>query len=317
MSINKDFCHLHVHSTLSLLDGYGLPNDIAKRASEMGYSHLALTDHATSSGLIKLKKACEKYNISPIYGVEFYIVPNAEIKEKGEKRGHITVWAKNEAGYQNILKMLTLANLNFFYHRPRIDFNTLLSHANGLCVGTACSASFVHLEGGIEFFGKLNNKIGEDLYCELMPFDYAEQINTSNIILDLSEKYGRKVIATNDTHYINSDDAETHEVLLACQTKKKWDDLTRWRFNCDGLYLCEPEFMVEGFKKQGVLTDSEISQAMLNTMEIAKRCENFKIEKKDVSLPMPPQYVGRDEEEVFKEMITLGFKKRFGVDLCL
>ena len=312
------YSHLHVHSSFSLLDGYGLPDAIAKKASEIGYSSLAITDHATVSGLIKHQRACDKYGVVPIFGCEFYIVPNAEIKEKGERRGHITAWAKNETGYQNMLKMLTLANINYFYHRPRIDFNTLLSHANGLCIGTACSASFVHLDGGIDFFQELNNLIGEDLYCELMPFDYDGQIETSNLILDLSEKYNRKIIATNDCHYINADgDAETHEILLACQTKKKWSDATRWRFSCDGLYLCEPEFMVERFKKQGVLTDSEISNSLLNTMEIAKKCEGFRIKKKDISLPTPPQYVGRNEEEVFKELINSGFKKRFGLDLCL
>lgn len=315
--IINNFAHLHRHDSFSLLDGLGLPEQAAKKASELGFTHLAISNHASSDGLIKHQLACEKYNVIPIAGVEFYITQNPDQKEKGTPRGHITVWIKDIRGYVNVLKMLSLANLNYFYHRPRIGFETLLSHAEGLCVGTACSASFLHLDGGIDYFEALHERFGEDLYLEVMPFDYDDQIETNNICLDLSEQFGVKLIATNDCHYIEADDHSTHDVLLACQTKKKLSDPDRWRFSCDGLYLCEPEFMVERFKSQGVLTDTEIQSAMANTMEIARKCENFRIERKEVSLPIPPQYAGMDEENVFKKLIIAGAKKRLGVDICL
>lgn len=311
----NNFQHLHRHSTFSLLDGLGLPEQAAQRAKELGFTHLGITDHATAEGLIKHQKACEKYGINPIMGVEFYVVPEPDKKEKGEQRGHLTAWIKNEIGHQNVLKMLTLANLNYFYHRPRIGFETLLSHCEGLCVGTACSASFLHLEGGISFFEALHEKMGEDLYLEVMPFNYEEQIETNNLCLDLSEKYGVKIIGSNDAHYIFADDYETHDILLACQTKKKLNDPDRWRFGCDGLYLCEPDFMVSRFKEQGVLTDKEIFDALENTLEIAKKCGDFRIQRKEVSLPMPPQFNGMDEVEVFKQLIMDGFKKRFEVEI--
>lgn len=724
--IINDFTHLHRHDSFSLLDGLGLPEQAAKKASELGFTHLAISNHASSDSLIKHQLACEKYNVIPIAGVEFYITQNPDQKEKGTPRGHITVWIKNTKGYVNVLKMLSLANLNYFYHRPRIGFETLLSHAEGLCVGTACSASFLHLDGGIDYFGALHEEFGDDLYLEVMPFDYDNQIKTNNMCLDLSEQFNVKLIATNDCfvkgtvvltdcgakaieeiivgdnvlthknrfrrvlhlnnrglkenesvykiktnigslcgeatgthpyytcsynsnekklydfkwkkveklevrdylvipkigdifcreeryscvdlldfykkprnltrssffeggiefvnsirakdreikiprfleidddfltvlgiyiaqgcchkrkinfavpkrsewqadliidyfnkfnlspkkvqskngeyfviaftsavfedvlasmcgrgsgnkhlpiisklfhsfsngwtreqllkilfgyttsdgsisknsvqvgattskrlayelsfllnswgilcfpeireynggekhknpnanpanwntayilnlasfqaekycsdigiewkrnigvarkrfvesdnffavkikeiknmeycgnvfnfeveednsytangyivhncHYIEADDHSTHDVLLACQIKKKLNDPNRWRFSCDGLYLCEPEFMVERFKSQGVLTDTEIQSAMANTMEVARKCENFRIERKEVSLPIPPQYIGMDEEEVFKQLIIAGAKKRLGVDICL
>ncbi len=314
---NNDFCHLHLHTSHSLLDGLGLPEQWAQKASEMQFKYLACTNHGASDGLLKFQLACEKYNVIPILGVEGYIVPKAEEKNKGEKRAHITIWIRDFQGYQNVLKMLTKANLYYFYHRPRFDFDLVLEHTEGLCIGTACSSSFIHLDGGIDFFKKLNNKIGENLYCEVMSHDYPEQVDTNNKVLDLAEKYKRKIICTQDCHYIEQEDWESHDVLLAIQTCKKLNDPSRWIFNGKNFFLCSSEYQKERFKEQGVLYESEVKEGQKNTIEIAEKCSSFKIEKREIKLPMPPQFTGRNEDEVLKELIISGFKKRFGVNIEL
>lgn len=303
---------LHNHNSFSLLDGLGTPEQFAKKANELGYKYLAITNHGSVDGVIKFQKACLDNDITPIIGIEFYIVPDGIVKEK-EKRGHLTAWVKNQTGYENVLKMVTISQLDFFYRRPRIDYETLLNHCEGLCIGTACSASFLNNEGGVDFFHKLHDKIKDDLYLEIMPHDYEDQHKINELCLKLNKETGVKLIVTNDCHYVNAEDTESHEVLLACQTKAKWSDPKRWRFSVTGLHLCEPEFIVNKFKEQGKIEDSIILQAMDNTQEICEKCEDFRIDRKEIILPLPPQYEGMDEEQVFRDLCEEGFKNKFDV----
>jgi len=315
MSINKNFCLLHRHDSFSLLDGYGLPEDCAKYASERGFQFLGISNHGTVEGLVKHQRACEKYGITPIAGVEMYCVPDPEIKNKDEKRGHLTIWIKDTRGFSNVLKMLSQANLHYFYRRPRIGYQMLLDHAEGLVIGTACAASFLNLEGGIDFFKKLHDKIGDDLYLEVMPHQYQINEDHVNLCLDLHEKYGVKLLGTHDSHYIEPNDYEVHDILLCCQTKRKLDDPTRWRFDIQNLFMCDKDYFINEFKKQGILTDPEIKQAIASTMEVVEKCKDFRIEQKEISLPIPPQYKGQDEIEVFNKLIKDGFKRRFNDEL--
>jgi len=306
------YTQLHAHNSFSLLDGLGTPEQFAKKANELGYKYLAVTNHGSVDGVIKFQKACLDNNITPIIGIEFYIVPDGIVKEK-EKRGHLTAWIKNQTGYENVLKMVTISNLDLFYRRPRIDYETLLNHCEGLCIGTACSASFLNCEGGVDFFHKLHDKIKDDLYLEIMPHDYEDQHKINELCLNLHKETGVKLIVTNDCHYVNAEDSESHEVLLACQTKAKWNDPKRWRFNVTGLYLCEPEFIANKFKEQDKIEESIILQAMDNTQEICEKCEDFRIDRKEIILPLPPQYEGMDEEQVFRDLCEEGFKNKFDV----
>lgn len=308
---NLKYLPLHVHNQFSLLDGLFSSEQWAERAKDIGFTHLALTNHHNLDGAIKHQAACDKYGISPIQGVEFYIVPNPEIKEKGEFRSHLTVWIKSQEGYENCLRLLTMSNLHYFYHRPRIGFDILLDNCSGLCIGTACSASWLHQPDSIQFLEKLHSKIGADLYLELMPFVEEKQILTNNLCLDLSEKYGIKTIVSSDAHFINRSESDIHDTLLAMQTKKLKSDLTRWRFNGSDFFLATPKELYVQFIDQGILYPGEIKEAFNNTFEIAKKCENFRIEKKKIILPTPPQFVGRDEEEVLRELCEEGFKNKF------
>ena len=279
------YINLHNHTEYSALDGVGKVSEYAKRASELGQKAIAMTDHGNIDGAIKFQKACEKENIQPIFGIEFYMVPNISIKQKGEKRAHICAYAKNEIGWKSILGLVSLSNINGFFYRPRISPDDLIQYSDGLIVSTACSASFINFDWGEELLCDLKDVIKDDIYLEVMPHLFDSQLKTNITALELSKKYDIKLIATNDAHYVHKEDEITQEVLLAVQTNKKWDDPARWKFDGGGYYLKSKLEMARGFREQGVLSYEEYTEAMENTLEIADKCKDFKISKKEISLP--------------------------------
>ena len=310
-----NFVHLHLHDEFSLLDGIGTPEQYCKKAKELNYSVIGVTNHGNIDSFVQFHKAGKKYGIKIIYGVETYIVPDLNVKEKGEKRGHLTIWIKDDIGYKNVLQMMSIANLYGFYYRPRIDYDLLLKHQNGLCIGTACINSFIYCDGGIDFLKKLM-KANKDIYIELMPFNSEKQIVHNNKCLELSEELKLPIICTNDVHFIEKEHKESHEVLLCIQSKDKMKNPDRWRFDVDGLFFCSPDYIYNAFVEQQVLTEEEIKQGMANTIEIADKCE-FEIKQKEITLPIPPQYKGMNEEDVLIDLCERGFEKRFGVKIDL
>jgi len=293
---NNKFCHLHLHGEHSYLDGMGTSKRYVERAKELKFTHLALTNHGNIDGLIQFQKTCDDAGIKPILGCEMYIVPKIMEKNKGEQRGHITLLVKNKEGWKSLCNMLTKANIEGFYYKPRIDYDMLLSSSlSGLVILTGCSKSFIHNEFGEGFLWNLTEQT-KNIYIEIMPHilddDTAKEYNIKNSsknhnkqLIELSQKYGLQMCATNDGHYINKEDYETQEVLLAIQTKAKWADEKRWRFSEKGLYLRTANEMLEAFNKQGDFERSIVYKAMRNTMKIAKMCELFRIPKYQVSLP--------------------------------
>lgn len=282
------FCHLHCHNEVSYLDGYGSSKAFAQRAKELGFTHLALTNHGNIDGLIEFQRACQKEGIIPIHGCELYIVPDELHKEKNDKRGHITVLVKNETGWRNLCQMLTIANMDGFYYRPRIGFRNFLERCEGLVVLTGCTATFLDIGNAMDFFSELLCKLPGDIYLEVMPHNMESQAKLNSDLSVLSVEASLPLVATNDCHYILPSDKVAQEVLLAIQTKAKWSDKDRYRFNIDGLHLRSRNEMIRAFKLQRALNDTDIEAALNNTMEIAKKCEGFHIEKKKISLPSLP-----------------------------
>jgi len=142
------FCHLHNHTEYSTLDGFGTAKQYIARAKELEQRYIAITDHGSIDGILKFQKEAIKQEIAPILGCEAYIVKDAKIKQKGDDRGHITLLIKNEKGFQNLCKMLTYANLEGFYYRPRIDYDLLYDNCEGLIILTGCAESFIAKNGG-------------------------------------------------------------------------------------------------------------------------------------------------------------------------
>jgi uracil-DNA glycosylase family 4 len=305
------FCHLHVHDEYSLLDGLGTAEQYCNKAKEQGFEYLAITNHGNNDGAIKFQKEAAKAGIKPVFGAELYIVEDVTVKEKGESRKHIAVFVRDEAGWANLNKMLTIAHLDGFYHRPRISPGILLDHLEGLSVSTACASSFISEPWGKDLLVGIKERCPKDIFLEIMPHVYDDQKKINALCLDLHEKFGIKLLATNDCHYVNAEDAHFHEILLAMQTKKKWTDKDRWKFSIKGLYLKSEDEMRESFEVQNSVPEKEYSEAMENSVWLAQRCSDFKIEQLDTNLPHIPRKPDNiTAEDFLRELCYLGFEKK-------
>lgn len=311
---NSDFCHLHVHTEYSQLDGFGSPKNYISRAKELGFKYLAITDHGNIDGVLSFQKESEKQGIESVIGCEAYIVPDAKTKQKGDKRNHIILLVKNQVGWRNICQLLTYANLEGFYYKPRIDYQFLLDHCEGLVVLTGCAASFLIQDTELIFFKQLYKKLKDDLYLEIMPHNISAQKNINEICKRVKSIFPKiKMIATADCHYINEDDFEAQQVLLAIQTRVKWDDPKRWSFKSSHLKSIDEIF--EAFKIQRQFRKREYKEAIYNTIEVAEKCSNFRIERRKVELPKIIK--NKDSKQYLKRLCFNGFKRIFGKKILL
>jgi len=279
--------HLHVHTEHSQLDGLGKPEQYIQRAKELGMPVIAITDHGNVDGAIKWQKACKKAEIKSVIGCEMYIVPNLKVKQKGEKRGHVTLLVKNQEGWGALLKMLTIANLEGFYGRPRIDYDILYDNLvnDGMILLTGCGSSFLTLPGGQDLLLDIYDDGVCDCYLEVMPHCIPIQREINEICLKLSKENGIPLVATNDCHYILSDQWKAQEVLLAIQRKAKWNDPKRWKFGFTGLHLRTVTEMAAEFNSQDILSRRQYILAITNTYKIAEQCWDFQIPQKLPDLP--------------------------------
>ena len=302
---NTNFAHLHIHTEYSTLDGFGTPDNYAKKAKKKGFRYLACTDHGNIDGLIKFQDACDKYGITPILGCEVYLVPEIS---KERKNGHALLLIKNNTGFRNVCKMLSFANTDGFYYKPRITYKMLLKHCRGLVISTACVQSFVTSHSkGVEFLNKLHKKIGDDLYFEVMPNNLKMQKTHNKSMVNLAKILKCKVIATNDCHYIDSTDWKVQEVLLAIQRKARWTDENRFKFSVHGLHLKSAKQMRTSFKKIGMFRKSWLD----NTIEVAEKCSHFRIKRKKVKLPNVLGIKKKDEAKHLKKLCFKNFRKFF------
>jgi DNA polymerase III alpha subunit len=293
------------------LDGFGKTEDYVKTAAKMGFTHLAISNHGNIDSVIKFQNACEKYKITPIFAMEAYMVPDVTIREKGEKRAHIVLYARNQTGWENILKLVTKSYLEGFYYKPRISPSWLYEHIDGLLITTACSSSFLVFDWGEEVLQNLIKLNKENIFLEIMPHQFPEQIELNKKCLSLSKKYDLKMVVSNDAHVVNQEDSICQEVLLAVQTKKLWSDPNRWKFQDSGSYYLKDKMeMAQGFRKQGVLEWEDYNGAFKNTLEIAEKCSGFThIDKKRISLPVVPELAWEDDVVALKKLCLEGFAK--------
>lgn len=304
--LNKTFCHLHNHDEFSQLDGFGKAKQYVARAKELGFKYLALTNHGNVDGLIKFQTECDKQGIRPILGCEFYIVPDASIKQKGERRGHITILIKNKKGWQRLCRLLTQANTDGFYYRPRIDYDMLLNCIlSDFIILTGCAGSFLNLPGSMEVLKELADRMlhSNALFLEIMPHDIPVQYDINDKVKEIARVMPIPLVATNDCHYIYKDEWETQEVLLAMQRKAKWHDKDRWKFGFKGLHLRTADEMDEAFEIQGQFHRRVYLGAMRNTIKIAKRCWAFRIPKQQIFLPSVPGYDDNSPNKLLGEIV--------------
>ena len=303
-----NFGHLHAHSEYSTLDGMGRLREMFQVAKSHGQTFLAITDHGTMSGLWEAQKIAEEEGMKAILGCEFYYE-----REGDGENGHLLVLAKNNTGLLNMMKLQAWASKFNFKRKPRITFEKLKDHSEGLIVTSACLGSAFNqyiLNGQIqeatEWARKYKATFGEDFYIEIQPNEIPEQhlVNTTSI--RIAKQLNIQLVATNDVHYVLDSDCYPHEVLLAMQTHKKMDNEKRFKFSTNDFWLKSEAEMFDTFKG---LDETAVSEAIHNTSIIAEKCTAKLV--KGSYLPrfydIPPNKLPR---EVLAEKIMRGLKNR-------
>ncbi len=310
----SDFVHLHIHSEFSLLDGANRIKDLPVRAKELGMKAMAITDHGVMYGVIDFYKACKKEGIKPIIGCECYVAKRSRFnKEAGidNSYNHLILLAKNNQGYKNLSKMVSLSFVEGYYYKPRIDKELLEKYHEGVIALSACLAGEVNqyilandMDKAEETALWFKNVFGKDYYLEIQNNGIKEQVLVNQKLIEMSRKLNIPLVATNDAHYLKKEDAYNHEVLLCIQTGKKMKDEDRMRFETDELYVKSPEEMSDYFKN--------IPEAIENTVKIADEC-NVEFEFGHTILPnydVPEGYA--THYDFFKKLCDDGIKKRYG-----
>ena len=310
------FVHLHIHSEFSLLDGANRIKDLPVRAKELGMDAIAITDHGVMYGAIDFYKACQKEGIKPIIGCEVYVANRTRFdKEPGiDKNNHLILLAKNNQGYQNLSKLVSIGFTEGYYYKPRIDLEVLEKYHEGLICLSACLAGSVNqalLNGQIEKAEEIalwhKRVFGEDYYIEIQNNGIKEQVLANQRLVQLARKLDIPLVATNDAHYLKKEDAYNHEILLCIQTGKRMSDEDRMRFESDELYVKSPEEMIEFF--------SAFPDAIENTVKIADKC-NVEFEFGNTILPnydVPPEF--ETHYDFLEKLCYDGLKKRYGENL--
>ena len=302
------FTHLHVHSHYSILDGGIKIPDLIAQVKNLGMDAVAITDHGNLFGAFEFYRQAVKNQIKPIIGMEGYF--SLEGKTKKSHNHHITLWAKNSKGYHNLMKISSLAYIEGFYRKPRLDKDILLKYKEGIIVGTACRNGIIpalifddNLEEAEKQMNFFKNEFGDDFYTEIMRVGIEKEVEVNEKLIELSKKIDVPIIATNDVHYLREEDARSHEILLLLQTKKTVNEENTLKLPTNNFYLCSQEEMEELFK--------DIPEAIENTQEIKEKCIPVPFETDKTLLPsieIPKGFEGL--EDYLGHLAREGLEKR-------
>ena len=308
-----NFVHLHVHTQYSLLDGAIRLDDLLAKCKEYGMDTVAITDHGSMFGALEFYVKAKKAGIKPIIGCEFYIAPESRAdksaKSSGKAAFHLLLLAMNLEGYKNLLKLASIAQLQGFHYKPRIDKEVLVAHNTGLIAMTACLHGEIpylivkekNMERAREKTRELLEIFGDRLYFELQENGMDEQHEANRGLKELSAEFGIPLVATNDCHYLNREEYKAHELLLCIQTGKNILDANRFKFTTDQLYFKSPEEMRKSFV--------HCPEAIDNTVAIAGRC-NLELEFGNHYFPIFPVPEGESLDSLFEKTARDGFKER-------
>ncbi len=327
------FVHLHNHTEFSMLDGAARVGDAVEAARRDGQPALAITDHGNMYGVLDFYKACRDADITPIIGTEAYMAHESRT-ERPARRGrvddsggdteggrklyyHLTLLAQDRSGYRNMIQLASRAFLEGYFYKPRVDWELLDQHSEGLIATTACLGGHVlqALMTGDEAealarAGRLQDIFGkENLFVEIQDHGIDKQRQTMPGLLEISRKLGAPLLATNDSHYVKREDARAHDALLCVQTNSMMSDPNRFKFDGEEHYLKTADEM------RRLFPDQDYPGACDNTLLIAERC-NVEIEFGKPLLPAFPLPDGFTDDREYLEHLTLqGAKARWGQQL--
>ena len=305
------FVHLHVHTQYSLLDGAARIDELVARAKALGQDALAVTDHGVMYGVIDFYKACRKAGVKPILGMEAYVAPRSMRDREGaqdREYAHLILLAKDETGYRNLMLLSSEAFIHGFYYKPRIDYDLLEAHAEGLVCLSACLAGDIPqalLHGRYDDAKRLGERLhrmfGDDFYIELQNHGLPEQQRILPGLRKLAAELGVKTVATNDVHYVAREDAEAQDVLLCIQTQRFVDEPNRMRMEA------EEFFLKSGDEMAAALPDD--AGALATTREIADKC-NVEIAFGVRRLPQYTAPDGQDNETYLRRLCAEGMAQK-------
>ena len=311
---DRPFTHLHCHTQYSLLDGANRISDLVKKTKELGMNSLAITDHGNLYGALEFYSKCKDGGINPILGYEAYIAPGHRT-ERGATRMkeasfHLTLLAKNQVGFKNLIKLASLAYLEGYYYRPRIDKESLAAHSEGLICLSGCVAGELsqvileerwdHAKKTIDWYSKL---FGKDYYLEIQNCGLEIQRVCAEGTIKLANEMGLPLVATSDTHYLCEEDAPAHDVLLCINTRSNVSDTKRMRMDTNQFFLRAPHQMYEAFPNH--------AEAVSRSQEIANGVD-IQLDLKTRHFPvfLPPE--NKTDIEYLKELCEEGLVWRYG-----
>ncbi|MBC7197406.1 MAG: PHP domain-containing protein, partial [Deferribacterales bacterium] len=309
----KEFVHLHLHSQYSLLDGAILIPDLIDKLKEQKVKSCAITDHGTMHGIVDFYKQCHKNEIKPIIGCEVYVAPddrrNREYGAGEDKNYHLILLAKNNKGLENLQYLVSMAQLEGFYYKPRIDKQLLSEYSEGLIGLSACLAGEPprHIMRGdyqkaVAAAKEYEAILGKgNYYLELQDNGIDEQKIVNNQLINISKNENIPLIATNDCHYLNEGDHTSHQVLMCIQMQATINSKNKLEFHSDKLYVKSPEEMWKSF--------DNYPEALTNTVKVAEMC-NVTMEFGAVHLPVFEVPEGYTPETYFEHIARQGLHRK-------
>ena len=306
-----EFTHLHNHTEYSLLDGLSNIPALVARASELGMKSLAITDHGGLYGAVEFYKQCKEFGINPIIGLESYLAQESRhSKTPADKTPyHLLLLAKNPEGYSNLLKIASVAHLEGFYYKPRVDKEFLAAHSRGLIALSGCPSAEIHrliIEGRIEDAQSAAiwyRDTFEDFFLEIQRHTNIPELpNINEKLQEISVNTGIPLVATNDCHYIEEADAPIQDLLVCIHTNTNIYDDNRLKMSDESYYLKSPQEMIELFK--------DIPDAIDNTNRIAEMC-HIELDFDQLRLPEYSTPDGKDAYKYLSDLCYEGLKRRY------
>src|SRR6267378_703900 len=314
---HAEFVHLHLHTEYSLLDGACRLDRLMEKAHELAMPALAITDHGVLHGAIDFYQAARAKGIKPIIGCEVYVAPGSRLDKKTTNGGrdvynHLVLLAKDETGYQNLIKLATAAHLEGYYYKPRIDKEILTAHKEGLIALSGCLASEIpeliqkdqldKARAAVDWFKQ--TFAADNFYLELQNHTIPEQAKVNRHLVQWAKEFGLKLVATNDVHYVEGGHSHAHDALICIGTQSLLSDTRRMRYVPEQFYLRSADEMKALF--------NEVPDAVRNTLEVAEKC-NVEIEFGKLHYPVfhPPEHFTR--EGYLRLLLAEGLHRRYGI----
>lgn len=313
-SIMNNFVHLHVHTEYSLLDGANRISDLIQRVKELGMDSIAITDHGVMYGVVDFYKEAKANGIKPILGCEIYTAKRSRFdKQAGRDSdyGHLVLLAKNNTGYHNLMKIVSIGFTEGYYYKPRVDFETLEKYSEGIIALSACLSGDIptailnnDYDKAVELANRFNNIFGKgNFYLELQYNGIAEQNLVNQQLIKLSRELDIPLVATNDVHFLTREASKSHEILMCIQMGKTINDENRMKFDTDEVYVKSPDEMYSQFEN--------VPEALENTVKIAQQC-NVELEFGKLHLPAFDVPEGHEPFEYLKMQCLKGLSERYG-----